>query len=178
MKEVMATNIIGTKEALKRLQSNSVYGLGYCENDALVTEELLRKQFMEEKEMGFEKIVTLIGSMSEVNKAAMMALYNRLTLKGDFVYLPYMDRVPEDVSDEQIETLHNLHEYKMGKADLVIVINVDGHVGKDTQREINWCNDHNKNIIYLSDMLACDFLRPNCCDNIRPSDMRTKGGKK
>lgn len=113
------------------------------------------------------KEVTLIGSMSEVNKAAMMALYNRLTYKGHFVKLPYMDRVPEDASVEQIEILHDLHKSKMGSADLIIVVDADGHIGKDTQHEIDWCNDHGRNIIYLSDMRVYDG-----------EEKQTKGGKK
>lgn len=131
-------------------------GLRYCVNDVIVTEDLLRKQFMEEKEMGIRETITLIGSMSETNKAAMKALYNRLTWKGVIVHLPYMEKVTEDASDEQIETLHKLHEYKMIEANLVIVVDADGHIGKDTQREINWCVDHGKNIIYLSDMQVYD----------------------
>lgn len=143
--------------------------LRYCFNDALVTKELLREQFIkEEKEMNYNsKEVTLIGSMSDVNKAAMMALYNRLTYKGHVVKLPYMERVPEDASDEQIEILHDLHKAKMDSANLIIVVDADGHIGKDTQREIDWCNDHGRNIIYLSDMQVYDG-----------EEKQTKGGKK
>lgn len=140
----------------------------YCGNDVLVTEEILRKQFMEEKEMNYNsKVITLVGSMSEVNKAAMMELYNRLTYKGNNVKLPYMDRIPEDASDEQIELLHDIYEKKMASADLVIVVDADGHIGKDTQREINWCNNHGNNIIYLSDMQVYDG-----------EAKQTKGGKR
>lgn len=122
----------------------------------------------EEKEMRYTgKTITLIGSMSDVNKAAMMALYNRLTYKGNNVKLPYMDRVPEDASDEQIKLLHDIHEAKMNSASLVIVVDADGHIGKDTQREIDWCNDHDQNIIYLSDMQVYDG-----------EEKQTKGGKK
>ena len=140
----------------------------YLGNDALITEELLRKQFMEEKEMNYNsKVITLIGSMSEVNKVAMMALYNRLTYKGHVVKLPYMERVPEDASDEQIAILHDLHKTKMDSANLIIVVDADGHIGKDTQREIDWCNDRGRNIIYLSDMQVSD-----------DSEKQTKGNKK
>lgn len=122
----------------------------------------------EEKEMNYNsKVITLVGSMSEVNKAAMMELYNRLTYKGNNVKLPYMERVPEDASDEQIKLLHDVHEAKMDSANLVIVVDADGHIGKDTQREINWCNDLGKNIIYLSDMQVYDG-----------EVKQTKGGKR
>lgn len=131
-------------------------GLRYCMNDTFVTEDLLRKQFMEEKEMGIRETITLIGSMSETNKAAMMTLYNRLTWKGAIVHLPYMEKVTEDASDEQIKTLHKLHEYKMSDANLIIVVDADSHIGKDTQREIDWCVDNSKNLIYLSDMQVYD----------------------
>lgn len=149
----MATDIVGTKEALRRLLNNSTYGLAYCE--------------MEEKEMVNGKTITLIGSISETNKAATIALFNRLTLKGDLVNLPYMDRLPEDVSDDQINTLHKLHEYKMSNANLIIVVDADGHISKDTQREIDWCNEHGRNVIYLSDMQVYDG-----------EEKQTKGGKR
>lgn len=139
----------------------------YCGNDVFVTEEILRKQFLGGKEMGIRETIALIGSMSEINKTAMMALYNRLTWKGSIVHLPYMEKVTEDASDEQIKTLHKLHEYKMSEANLVIVVDADGHIGKDTQREIDWCNEHGRNIIYLSDMQVCDG-----------ESKQTKGGKK
>ena len=117
--------------------------------------------------MGIGETITLIGSMSETNKAAMMVLYNRLTWKGAMVHLPYMEKVSEDVSDEQIKILHKLHEYKMSNANLVIVVDADGHIGKDTKREIDWCNEHGRNIIYLSDMQVCDG-----------ESKQIKGGKK
>ena len=127
----------------------------------------LREQFLGGKEMGIRETIALIGSMSETNKAAMMALFNRLTWKGSIVHLPYMERVIEDASDEQIKTLHKLHEYKMSEANLIIVVDADGHIGKDTQREIDWCIYHGRNIIYLSDMQVYD-----------EEAKQTKGGKK
>ena len=139
----------------------------YCEHDEIVTSEI-----MEEKEMNYNsKAITLIGSMSEVNKSAMMELYNRLTYKGHNVKLPYMERVPEDASDEQIEILHDLHEHKMIESNLVNVVDADRHIGKDTQREIDWCNDNRRNIIYLSDMQLYDPANWSCAKG-------TKGSKK
>ena len=159
--------IYGIKEK-KEDRADSLSYVRYSESDALVTRELLRKQFMEEKEMNYNsKVITLIGSMSEVNKAAMIALYNRLTYKGHNVKLPYMGEVPEDVSDDQIEVLRDLHKTKMDSANLIIVVDADGHIGKDTQREIDWCNERGRNIIYLSDMQVYDG-----------EEKQTKGGKR
>lgn len=177
MKEVMATDYIDSKGLYHFIRD---YG-EIITPDKEYIEQVLGRKFgadfdgdvagiygiKEEKEMGNNKIVTLIGSMSETNKAAMIALFNRLTLKGDFVNFPYMDRVSEDVSDDQINTLHSVHEYKMAQADLIIVVDADGHIGKDTQREIKWCSDHSKNLIYLSDMQVYDG-----------EEKQTKGGKK
>ena len=145
----------------------------YIGNDVLITEKLLREQFIEEeKEMNYNsKAITLIGSMSETNKAAMMALHNRLTYKGNNVSLPYMDRIPENASDEQIEVLHDLHNRKMSDANLIIVVDADGYIGKDTQREIDWCNDHRMNVIYLSDMQVYEPANWTCAKG-------TKGGKR
>ena len=120
----------------------------YCGNDVLITEELLRKQFMEEKEMASR--ITLIGSMK--NKEAMMEIYNRLTLRGNFVILPYMGVISEDVDEDTIERLHDLHKNKMSSSDLVIVVDQDGYIGKDTHTEIRWCEDHSIKIIYASDL--------------------------
>jgi hypothetical protein len=120
----------------------------YCGNDVLITEELLRKQFMEEKEMITN--VTLIGSMK--NKEAMMEIYNKLTLRGVTVFLPYMDTISEDADEDTIERLHNLHINKMTESNLVIVVDQDGYIEKDTRAEIKWCEEHGRSIIYASDL--------------------------
>lgn len=152
---------MGTKDAIARYgleelknRINSHYGilssepsLRYCDNDIFVTEDLLRKQFMEEKEMNHK--ITLIGSMK--NKDAMMDVYNRLTLRGDLVMLPYMGVIPEDADDDMIEQLHDIHREKMRVADFVVVVDQNGYIGKDTQAEIKWCESQGKRIIYASD---------------------------
>ena len=154
---------MGTKDALIRYRleelKNSVnrhfgipsdpsLGLAYCKNDILITEELLRKQFKEEKEMNLK--ITLIGSMK--NKDAMMDVYNRLTLRGNLVMLPYMGAIQEDTDEDTIEKLHDIHREKMRIADFVVVVDQNGYIGKDTQAEIKWCENHNKMIIYASDL--------------------------
>jgi hypothetical protein len=125
-----------------------VNALRYCANDVFVTEEILRKQFMEEKEMASR--ITLIGSMK--NKEAMMEIYNKLTLRGVTVFLPYMDSIPEDADEDTIEMLHNLHRKKMTESNIVIVVDQDGYIEKYTRAEIKWCEEHDRSIIYASDL--------------------------
>lgn len=146
--------------------------LAYCENDIigkinvenlnsaqkkLVTEELLRKQFKEEKkEMNLK--ITLIGSIKNGGEA-MMEIYNRLTLRGNLVMLPYMGVVPED-ADDMIEQLHDIHREKMRIADFVVVVDQNGYIGKDTQAKIKWCENHGKQVIYASDLNMADKPLP------------------
>lgn len=152
--------LLGSKDAIQRYGlkemidcSNNHFGmdnvlsLAYCNNDALITEELLRKQFKEEKKMNLK--ITLIGSTKR-SREAMMEIYNNLTLRGNLVMLPYMGDVPED-ADVVIEQLHDIHREKMKIADFVVVVDQNGYIGKDTQAEIKWCENQGKRVIYASD---------------------------
>lgn len=159
--------MMGTKDALDKyvleelkkgsnrhfgIHSDTCLGLAYCKNDVLITEEILRKQFKEDTKMNHK--ITLIGSMK--NKDAMMDIYNRLTLRGNLVMLPYMGIIPEDADDDMIEQLHDIHHEKMREADFVVVVDQDGYIGKDTQAEIKWCEIQGKRIIYSSDFAMLD----------------------
>lgn len=155
--------IPGLREAM-----NAHYGI----NDALVTAELIRKQFMEDNKM--TRKITLIGSIKH-SREAILDIYNRLTLRGNTVMLPYMGIITEDIDADAIERLHALHREKMNVADFVIVVDQDGYIGKDTMAEIKWCESNGVRIIYASDLgMVNRWLEPNCCDSIRPSDRRNR----
>lgn len=98
--------------------------------------------------------ITLIGSIKHSGEA-MMEIYNRLTLRGNLVMLPYMGIIPED-SDDVIIKLHDIHQEKMRVADFVVIVDQDGYIGKDTQAEIKWCENHGKQVIYASDLGMLD----------------------
>lgn len=162
--------LLGSKDAIARYGlkelincNNSHFGipsdlsLAYCNNDALITEELLRKQFKEEKKMNLE--ITLIGSTTS-SREAMMEIYNNLTLRGNLVMLPYMGDVPED-ADVVIEQLYNIHREKMKIADFVVVVDQNGYIGKDTKAEIKWCESQGKPVIYASDLGMTDNSKPH-----------------
>ena len=104
--------------------------------------------------------ITLIGSIKN-SREAMMEIYNKLTLRGDIVYLPYMGAISEDTDDDTIERLHDLHEEKMMVSDFVVVVDRNGYIGKDTQDEINWCENNGKRIIYASDFAMLDTSQPS-----------------
>ncbi len=137
------------KPSLKELIES---GQKYRVNDVFLPDEFLRKQYTEEKEMDHK--ITLIGSMK--NRDAMMDVYNKLTLRGNLVMLPYMGIIPEDADDDIIEQLHDIHLEKMRVADFVVVVDKDGYIGKDTQAEIKWCESQGKRIIYASDFAMLD----------------------
>ena len=128
--------------------------LKYCDNDVFITEELLRKQFMEDNKM--TRKITLIGSIKHSGEA-MLDIYNRLTLRGNTVMLPYMGIITEDIDADAIERLHSLHREKMNVADFVIVVDQDGYIGRDTMAEIKWCESNGVRIIYASDL---NILQP------------------
>lgn len=140
----------GLRETIKAI--NAHYGI----NDVLVTEDLIRKQFKEENKMTLK--ITLIGSMK--NKDTMIDVYNKLTLRGNLVMLPYMGIIPEDADDDIIEQLHDIHREKMRVADFVVVVDQDSYIGKDTQAEIKWCESQGKRIIYASDFDMLDTPQP------------------
>lgn len=52
-----------------------------------------------------------------------------------------------------MEELALVHKKKIDLADVVFVVNVNDYVGKDTQKEIQYAEKHNKNIVYLDRML-------------------------
>lgn len=49
----------------------------------------------------------------------------------------------------QTEVLNELHQLKIGLADYVIVINVDGYIGETTQDEIEFAHDLGIPVHYL-----------------------------
>ena len=52
-----------------------------------------------------------------------------------------------------MEELTLIHKKKIDLADVVFIVNVNGYIGKDTRKEIQYAEKHNKNIVYLNRML-------------------------
>lgn len=96
------------------------------------------------------KKVTICGSKKFQD--TWIEMYNKLTSRGYLVYLPFLGEVTSDM----IDILHKVHYAKILESDIVCIIDVSdhfdtvGYVGDDTQREIDFAREHNKEIIKLS----------------------------
>jgi hypothetical protein len=53
------------------------------------------------------------------------------------------------ITEEQKETIDELHKRKIDLADEVLVLNVGGYIGKSTQSEIHYAEAHNKIVRFL-----------------------------
>jgi hypothetical protein len=116
----------------------------------LITQNLAPKQEKKER----PKIVCLCGStrfMEAFQKANLEE-----TIAGKIVLsigcntksdrdLEVLGRLTEEAK----EKLDELHKRKIDLADEVLILNVDGYIGKSTRSELNYAVEHGKQIKYL-----------------------------
>lgn len=122
----------------------------YYEDDVTFA-NYARPETFSMEEIKMNQRIAIIGSIKHCREE-IMEIYNRLTLRGDIVMLPYMGIIPEYEDDDTIEKLHKLHRDKMRMADFVIVVDKDDYIGKDTLADIKWCESQGIRIMYASDM--------------------------
>lgn len=97
-------------------------------------------------------IVVLLGSTtSEKNKEEFRRIERELTLGGDLVlsmgvYL--IDEDPSIITDEVRNGFEIIQRTKIGLADRVLVVNVDGRVGEMTSQQIKYAEELNIPIEY------------------------------
>lgn len=94
-------------------------------------------------------IVTLCGSTKFEEEFRQINEF--LTLRGDIVLAPGVFGHSRGISlkKEQKEKLDKLHKKKIEMSDAIYVINKDGYIGKSTQSEIEYAQEHGKKIMYL-----------------------------
>lgn len=101
------------------------------------------------------KIITLCGSSKFIDIFHSEAL--RLRKEGNVVLLPQLFEIydsnnrPDGFNDDEIEKLHQIHEKKMSISDYVYIINHQGYIGKDTQREIDFCKNNGITLKYFKE---------------------------
>lgn len=94
-------------------------------------------------------VVTLCGSL--MFRKEFEKIKEKLDGLGFLVYTPIFF---EDGQEKPpMEELTLMHKKKIDLADVVFIINVNGYIGKDTRKEIQYAEKHNKNIVYLNRML-------------------------
>lgn len=93
-------------------------------------------------------VVTLCGSLMFKKEFEKI---KKLEPLGFLAYTPIFFEA--GVHKPPMEELALVHKKKIDLADVVFIVNVNGYVGKDTRKEIQYAEKHNKNIVYLDRML-------------------------
>lgn len=97
------------------------------------------------------KVITLCGStkfkkeFEEINK--------KLTLEGNIVLSlgVFSHTDGEQLSDEQIKMLKDIHKQKIAMSDEIFVINKNSYIGNGLKEEIEYAKQLNKGISYLEE---------------------------
>lgn len=108
-------------------------------------QQLREKLFLPQQEY-----ITLCGSTKF--KAVFEEINKLLTLNGNVVYSLAVFAHADNIilNEDEIETLHNVHKCKILKSDAIFVIDVDGYIGENTKKEIDFAEAHDMIIHYFS----------------------------
>lgn len=102
--------------------------------------------------IGKYKVVTLCGSTRF--KDAFAEVKQRLTLEGCFVLDPAVYELHGEKPKVDATTrkmLQNMYERAVDWSDALMVINVGGYVGDDTERILEYARKNGKHIDYLEE---------------------------
>ena len=110
--------------------------------------------------VGKYKVITLCGSTRF--KEQFMEAQKRLTLEGNIVISVGLfghagdqevwDGMDEGTLSKTKEMLDDMHKRKIDMADEIYVINVGGYIGDSTRSEIQYAEEHGKNVRYYQDV--------------------------
>ena len=97
-------------------------------------------------------VVTLCGSKKFIDEFKLVE--RTLTLDGYIVLSPAIFNHPErlTMTEDYINTYHMIHDQKVLMSDIVIIVSINGYIGEDTKREIEFAKANNKNIVYLNNI--------------------------
>lgn len=108
------------------------------------------------------KTITICGSYKF--RQQMIEIAEKLTLEGNCVLVPNELTRPNKESYSQSEVLlfNKMHKEKIKLSDAILVVDIDGYIGKSTNGEIEFAKALGKKIIYYSItktmQLLCDFV--------------------
>ena len=92
------------------------------------------------------KIVTICGSMKFKEK--MMEIAKELEVKKKYVVIQCIYS-NDSFSEEEQHILAELHYNKIEISDAIYVINVNGYIGNQTSKEIEYAKKLGKEVLYL-----------------------------
>ena len=93
------------------------------------------------------KVITICGSRR--NKVLIEQINRKLALEGNIVFAPTPIMEHCLLSNEQYNTLKEVHKNKISKSDAVFIINPNGHIGDDVMEELEYAKAGNKEVMYL-----------------------------
>lgn len=97
-----------------------------------------------------DKIITICGSLKYTNE--LMKQTERLTLEGyNVISVIYETKDRNSYTEEEIKLFTELHYKKIDLADAIFVVNINGHVGEGTKKDIEYATKLGKEIMYLED---------------------------
>lgn len=112
-----------------------------------------------------QKIITLCGSTKFKN--VFLNLQKELTLKGYIVltvecfgHVDYDYRIKLNKN-----LLDKIHKQKIDMSDAILVIDINGYIGKSTKSEIEYAKSKNKYIFYLSKLIQMENKEWGIGDN-------------
>ena len=92
------------------------------------------------------KIVTICGSMKFKNK--MMEVAKELEVKNKYVVIQCIYS-NDKFNEEEQKILADLHYNKIKISNAIYVINVNGYIGNQTSKEIEYAKTLGKEVMYL-----------------------------
>lgn len=100
------------------------------------------------------KIITVCGSYKF--KKEMTEITEKMAFNGNCMITPIdLSKQEKEVyTKEQLEILGKMHKEKIKMSDAILVVNVGGYIGKNTQSEIDYAKSLSKEIIYYTDIVS------------------------
>ena len=98
------------------------------------------------------KVITVCGSIKF--KDEMMKIAMQMELEGNVVLVPiiHKDDNKSTYTEEEIAMLSKMHKEKIKLSDAILVVNVNGYIGKATKSEIEYAKAQNKEILYSEEI--------------------------
>lgn len=100
------------------------------------------------------KIITVCGSLRFVKE--MMKITEQMELQGNCMLVPIYDSSKPNkdaFTQEEALILDKMHKERIKLSDAILVVDVDGYIGKSTNSEIEFAKSLNKEIIYYTDLI-------------------------
>lgn len=92
------------------------------------------------------KVVTICGSMKFKDK--MMEIAKELEIKNKYIVIQCIYS-NDKFNEEEQQVLADLHYNKIKISDAIYVINVNGYIGNQTSKEIEYAKKLGKEVMYF-----------------------------